>query len=665
MLLILPAVIIALYQYFKCKTKETAEALARTILMFELLLLGINNLFSVFHALNRYTVLFSWLAVFFVVMVLYGKNMEPGKVKIQNITADGEDAWSRPLRIAMLGLLLILSVVLLVGAIFTVPYNYDSMSYHLARVGYWMDHQSVSHYICNIDRQIYSPVLAEYNLLHIMLLGGSDTFVNFLQYTAMFAAAYFIYQSARLLGTNRTFSLFGAFVFMMMPLTISQSITTQNDLFVTVFFAIFIYELVKVTKWDKIILDGQQVITIVMLGLTVAFSYLAKTSVCASMLFFMPWLLVVRLRKKDKFVKLLGSAGIAALSIVLPVSETWIRTYLSSGSLMTDTASGDIMVATKNVSYIVVNILKNFSLLITQNFYRGLNGFVYRIAIGTGQLLGVEVNNEAIAFHGFDFLHHMNMGEDMYSHDKTPSAFAAYLAVLGGVLLVVLLVRRIVKRRKLDKETKRQWGLSMGFALSAWLSFGFIMALLRWQPWGTRLMYPALAITVIMGANLLWLFLGNLKKEVQSAVLVLLIFLCTLLAVPSVTYNMKQAGDFLKNGCEDRLSYYFVYNQRRASYEELLAHAKEEGVTDIGLLISGDGYDYPLWLMFHDEYPEGKLRHIIAEDGAVWNQDVPEAILMVERDALLIGDIYEYGGETYVCTYVNEENQDAYLSRER
>lgn len=682
MLLILPAVIIAFYKYFKCKTKETAEALARTVLIFELLLLVINNLFSAFHILNRYMVFFSWLLVFFVVMVLYGreKGMPDFLIKESDglhqvplprgeKNAEGGEVSSvsmeKALRIIMLGILFILSVTLFIGAIFTVPYNYDSMSYHLARIGYWIDHQSVAHYVCNIDRQIYSPVLAEYNLLHIMLLGGNDTFVNFLQYISMFAASYFIYESTKKLGTNRTFSLFAAFVFMMMPLTISQSITTQNDLFVTVFFAIFIYKLVEVIKWDKIMLDRQQMLTIVMLGLTVAFAYLAKTSVCASMLFFMPWLLIVRLKKKDKPLKLLGSAGIAAVSIALPVSETWIRTYRSSGSFMTDTASGDIMVATKNVSYIVVNILKNFSLLITQNFYRGLNGFVYRIAIGTGQLLGVEVNNETIAFHGFDFLRHMNMGEDMYSHDKTPSAFAAYLAVLGGVLLVVLLVRLVIKRKKLEKETKRQWGLSLGFALSAWLSFGFIMALLRWQPWGTRLMYPALAITVIMSVNLLWLFLKNLKAGIRNTVLALLIGLCTLLAVPSVTYNMSQAGNFLKNGCEDRLSYYFAYNQRRASYEELLAHAREEGVTDIGLIISGDGYDYPLWLMFHDEYPEGKLRHIIAGEENVQSQDAPDAILMVERDTLSLGDVYEYGGEIYVCTYVNEGNYDAYLSREK
>lgn len=663
MILILPAAAAALYGYLRPKTNETGEAVARTVLIFEALLLIMTNLFSVFGILNRYTVFFSWLLIFFAAVMLYGKenglpDFLTGKGEKKKFLS-GED---RIISMIMLVLLMILSLVLLVGAVFTVPYNYDSMSYHLARIGYWTDHQSVAHYVTNIDRQVYSPVLAEYNLLHMMLLAGNDTFVNFLQYISMFLAAYFIYQSARRLGTDRTFSLFGTFVFMMMPLTISQSITTQNDLFVTVFFAIFVYELIGVVKWEKIVLNKEQVITIVLLGLTVAFAYLAKTSVCASMLFFMPWLLIARLAKKDKPGKLFGSVGIAAVSIVLPISETLIRTYLSSGSLMTDTASGDIMVATKNVSYILVNILKNFSLLITQNFCRPLNGFVYRIAIRTGQLLGVEVNNEAIAFHGFDFLHHMNMGDDMYSHDKTPSAFAAYLAVLGGILLLVLLIRLIVQRKKIDRDRKKQWRLSLGFAVSAWLSFGFIMALLRWQPWGTRLLYPALSITVIMSVNLLWLFTRKMGKAVQGTVLAIFIVLCTVLAVPSVTYNMKQAGMFLKNGCEDRLSYYFVFNQRRDSYEELLKMAQKEGVTDIGLIISGDGYDYPLWLMFHEEYPEGKLRHIIAEDQEE-KDCAPDAILMVERDAFLPGDTYQYGGQTYMCTYVNEMNHDAYLSR--
>lgn len=692
MILILPAAFAAICAYIKLHTKKGTETAVSAILLFDVLLLIITNGFSFFHALNRYTVFFSWLFVFFVFALLcvkqYRKTQHfklPWRRCLMEAadgasSKDGIDAanamhrtdgagsmdGSRWIRLLMWGVLAILSLILLIGAIFTVPYNYDSMTYHLARVGYWIDHQSVAHYVTNVDRQIYSPVLAEYHLLHIMLLCGNDSLVNFLQYGSMFAAAYFIYHSARRLGTNHTFSLFGVFVFMMMPLTISQSITTQNDLFAAMLFAIFVYQLIGVVSWEHIVLDRRQVMGIVQLGLTVALAYLAKTSVCASMLFFMPWLLIVRLRKKDRFGKLIKSAAVAAISILLPVLETWIRTYRSSGSIMTSTASGDIMVATKNVSYILVNILKNFSLLITQHLYRPLNGFVYRIAIHTGQLLGVEVNNEAIAFHGFDFLNHMNMGDDMYSHDKTPSAFAAYLAVAAGILLLILLLRLMIKGKKKPEAVRGQWRLSLGCAVSAWLSLGFIMALLRWQPWGTRLMYPALAVTVIMSANLLWLFAGKLKKPVQNGLLLVLIALCTLLAVPSVIYNMEPAADYLEAGCQDRMAYYFTYNQRRAAYEELLKKAKEEGVTDIGLLISSDGYDYPLWLMFHEEYPQAKLRHILAGDGGdglTDDTDAPEAILMVEREELSVGDQYEYGGVTYICTYVHEGNHDAYLSR--
>ena len=320
MLLVLPTAFTALYAYARITEEEIGEALAKAILIFELLLLIITNVLSVFAALNSDMIFLSWLLILFAVMVLYGKKKgntvknKPGKSFLKN------DFFRNKLCLIMLIILTVLSLLLLVGALFTVPYNYDSMSYHLARIGYWIDHGSVAHYTSNIDRQIYSPVLAEYNLLHIILLSGSDIFVNLLQYISMFAAAYFVYQSARRLGTERTFSLFGAFVFMLMPLTISQSITTQNDLFATVFFSMFVYELIAVVKWDRLVLDKGQIKGIFLLSLTVAFAYLAKTSVCASMLMFMPWLLITRLCKKDRLISLIKCMGIAILGIGLPIS---------------------------------------------------------------------------------------------------------------------------------------------------------------------------------------------------------------------------------------------------------------------------------------------------------------------------------------------------------
>ena len=398
------------------------------------------------------------------------------------------------------------------------------------------------------------------------------------------------------------------------------------------------------------------------------------------MVIFMPWLAIVRICKKDSVKNIIKAIGLAAGSIVVTISETLIRTFLSSHSLMTSTASGNIMVATKNAKYIIVNILKNFSMLITQNYYRPLNGFVYRIAIGLGQKWNVEVNNEAIAFHGFDFLHHMNMGDDMYSHDKTPSAFVAYLSVIGGVIMVILLISAIIKRivgkkaktADIVKNTSVQaetnaWiqspmALSIGFAISSWLSLGFIMALLRWQPWGTRLMYPALSVTVIMSVNMLSTVLHD-REKLATAIITALSVIAVALAVPSVTNNQRPAWNFVKGGCQNRINQYFYANHREDGYEDMIRLAEDNGDLDIGLIISGDGYDYPLWLMLRSEYPEAKLRHLIMEDAADPSQKAPDCIFMIERDVLEVGEIFEYAGTTYTCVYQNEASGDCYLKK--
>lgn len=694
-----------IFQYVSCKVNDgygrmqRAEVWFRTIVLFEAIVLILTNLLSILHIMTRAVDFVAWLVITIIFAFLYGKNKNERTLEklsvvkmFQNVanqypknasdqlTKNGDDRFyknnaeksksEKALIWIMLAILGILSLVLLFGAIFTVPYNYDSMTYHLARIGYWIDHKSVAHYITNIDRQVYSPVLAEYNLLHMMLLSGNDTFLNFFQYFCMFSAAYFIYKCAQKLGVNRLFALFGAFIFMLMPLTISQSITTQNDLFAALIFILFVYKLLDVIYYDKIILNAEQTLDIVMLGLLVGYAYLAKTSVCASMVMFMPWLLIARLRKKDDFKKLIGSVGIALAGIVVTISETLIRTFLSSGSLMTSTASGNIMVATKNVKYIIVNILKNFSMLITQNYYRPLNGFIYRIAIGAGEKLQVEVNHEAIAFHGFDFLHHMNMGDDMYSHDKTPSAFVAYLAVIAGVILIGMIVVAVFKRlahRKIQEISSRgnqiKQEISIGFAISAWLSLGFIMALLRWQPWGTRLMYPALAVTVIMSVNMLYCLMRHWKKPVAAAVLGILIVLATMLAVPSVSYNLQPAVEFVKGGCQNRINQYFKSNHREDGYEKMIETAQKDQAKDIGLIISGDGYDYPLWLMLRKAYPEAKLRHLIKENASDVTQKAPDCIFMIERDVLEIGETFEYAGIVYTCAYKNDTSGDCYLQK--
>jgi len=676
MVLIFPAAFAAILYYFYRSGKESAESLGAALLVFHGLLLLITNALSVFDALTRGAAFVSWLLVFAVFTGLGIRRYKKAyfKPELPKLDVSGM-CWTER---AFLVTGFVIFCILLIGAVFTVPYNFDSMTYHLARIGYWIDHESVNYYLTNIDRQLYSPVLSEYNMLYLLLLSGNDYWLNFPQYVSMLITAYYFYKVARMIGTNRLFSLFGAFIFVTMPLTISQSITTQNDLSAAMWYVLFLYYLLWFIKADKLSFSGgmrkELIKKLVCVSACVGFAFLMKVSVCASMIFFMPWLVICCIRRKDKIKDLLLCGLTAGGVFLATVSETLIRTYLSCGSLISDATSGNIMVATKNVSYIIVNILKNYSLLITQHLWSWINGFVYRIAISVGALLKVEVNNIAISFHGFDFITHLNMGNDMYSHDRTPSAFAAYFALLAGVLLVVALVMLLVgclrKKSAAGKkgETKQREALPIcyGFVISAWLGFGFIMALLRWQPWGSRLMYPALAITVIAGVHILGAFCSRMKQQ-QLIVLPLAVLSFTLCLKP-LEYNMKPARKYLAKGCQGREKLYFENHDRYPTYKQLVAKVKELGAEDVALAISGDGYDYPLWKMLKNRVPDATLRHIHADDTKMIvtktdSDKLPDCILWIEKGLLEIGDTLDYNGTTYVCVFVadSEKGPDSLL----
>lgn len=671
---------------------DVMEAFARSFVLFSVVVLVITNVLSVFGACTKAGLFVCWLLAAFVTITLciarFGFTLPASRAQIGRYlkTRLSECSWIEKL---MLLLCLFLCLVLFIGALFTVPANYDSMTYHLGRIGHWIDNRSVNHFVTDIDRQLYSPVLAEYYLLHLMLLTGSDTFVNFLQYVSMLVCALFLYRCARELHTSRLFSTFAVFLFLTMPLTISQSVTTQNDLFAASIFSLFLYYFLWFINREKLIYDKEEVMRLICIGILVGLAYITKTSVCASMLMFMPWLLIVRIRRKDSILSLVKAGLTALLSMLVIISESMIRNVLSCGKIMPETASSNIMVATKNVRYIVVNILKNFALITTQHLSDALNGFMCRVAIRVGAFLHVEVNNEAISFHGFDFIQHMNRGDNMYSHDVTPSAFVGYLSALSGVVLLGMLAAGLIKalQRSVTSKGSGMTGknantaaaakengkgadkhfaaLTLGFGISDWLSFGFIMALLRWQPWGTRLMYPALAMMVIMIANMLDFCLLRAREAVRCGVLLCLIVSGLILCYPSLLYNMAPAADNLKGGCTNRLERYFVYNERYETYEELADYVtsihKTEDPFTLGVYISGDGYDYPLWLVFRDRMPQAFLQHV-RFDAPDMVPDAPEILLWIEKDRLQVGDTLDYGDQVYECVFVSSTRfKDAVL----
>lgn len=152
-ILILPIVCGVIFYTYAQKQEELSEILAKSILTYEAFVVLMANLLSIGSHLNRVSVFLFWLLVtilfvgvgFFIYHKSYFEDLKTGRTIKRMTTALKEFRTSLGLcEWVMLTVMGILLLILLFGALFTVPYNYDSMTYHLARIGHWMDNGNVN-----------------------------------------------------------------------------------------------------------------------------------------------------------------------------------------------------------------------------------------------------------------------------------------------------------------------------------------------------------------------------------------------------------------------------------------------------------------------------------------------------------------------------------------
>jgi hypothetical protein len=121
------------------------------------------------------------------------------------------------------------------------PDNFDSLVYHLSRVGYWMQYKSFYPWPTPTLHQTTFPMNAEMGVLWTVLWWGTDQLAGFVQWTALLAVMLGIYGLARLLGCSRPQSAFPALLFPTLTQVLYQSSTTQNDIVTSSFWGALVY----------------------------------------------------------------------------------------------------------------------------------------------------------------------------------------------------------------------------------------------------------------------------------------------------------------------------------------------------------------------------------------------------------------------------------------
>src|SRR5665213_1970062 len=134
------------------------------------------------------------------------------------------------------------AIVVMTGiiAVASAPSNWDSMTYHLPRVMRWMQDRSVAHFPSNFHPQLYHPPWAEFAILHLQILAGSDRFAFAVQWGSMIGSVIGASLIARHIGAGALGQSMAAVFVATLPAGILQSESTQNSYVVALWLVCFV-----------------------------------------------------------------------------------------------------------------------------------------------------------------------------------------------------------------------------------------------------------------------------------------------------------------------------------------------------------------------------------------------------------------------------------------
>ena len=149
------------------------------------------------------------------------------------------------LNILLLGLIttvFVAGILNLLIVIIVSPHNWDSMTYHLPRMAYYLQHNNLAYFDADYWAQVVQPKNSTLLLIFTFLVfGHNENLTQLVQYFSYWLAVVSVYGITRKIGFARPQSIFAALVSALLVEGIMQATTTQNDLILTAYFGSVIY----------------------------------------------------------------------------------------------------------------------------------------------------------------------------------------------------------------------------------------------------------------------------------------------------------------------------------------------------------------------------------------------------------------------------------------
>jgi hypothetical protein len=362
----------------------------------------------------------------------------------------------------------IVTVLALTGltALWAAPTNYDSMTYHLVRIGYWMQQRDLAFFPTHIRRQLHLAPWSEFTLLNLILLTGSDRLVNLVQWFSLAGCTLGSGLIARQLGGPPRAQLLAGLLTTTLPMAVLQASSTQTDLVGSFWLVCLVYHLLQLLAAPRLSLCLAAGVSLGLAVLTKGTGYVFAAPLLA-------WFLgALRSRRALPFRRLAAAsllAGVAALGLNSPF---YIRNYNFYGNPLGPEGEDPPEAAFKfrndglSWKYLASNAVRNLGIALATDVDR-LNTRIDRAARAIHHGLGLAIDDPHCTWpycqFGVGGAHHLpKRHEDL-------AANSSHL-----VLFLFLGVGAIVRGRVLPGPRRLRWAgpWSGGFFSSPGCSAG-------------------------------------------------------------------------------------------------------------------------------------------------------------------------------------------------
>jgi hypothetical protein len=543
-------------------------ALLRSVLVTCVIVAVVTELFSLVHWLRPGVLLGFWLLVLAAALGYGWLDRGQGRPwalfwswAVARLRDKGALLLRTPSVVVMVLVIVVILALTLLSGIAAPPNNWDSMTYHLPRVMHWAANGSVHNYPTSINRQLFPGPFAEYLLLQVYLLTGSDRIFDALQWCALVGCLLSVSLIARQLGGDRRAQALAAVATATVPMAILQASTTQNDLVEAFFLLVFVQAVLhwRSLEWPRA-LDAWE------LGAALSLALLAKDT---AFILAGPFV-ILALAARRPWRTLLAPAGVVVALVVGLNLGLALRNQATFGSPLGDRPTAKAVANTHfSPGVTVTGMLRLFATAATSSS-TSLNGHLSSIVADGTKAVGVDPADSGLVFPTTSFGLAWHVQEDYSGY---PSQVAAVLLICAAAALRIRPLR----------------GVRAGYAVACLAAFVLFASYLRWQPWINRLDMPLM----LLWTPLIGVALATWHRFLVLPAALVFVWLTPDFLLHNETRPLNGPNSVLSLPDENVLfaTRYIV----RAPYDAAAVATLQHHARTVGLIVGGDDWEYPLW----------------------------------------------------------------------